>query len=137
LRENGDRPVEKLKLYLGYIEERTAELHRLNAASGVQNQDAQIHNIYEEFTRLSDELEDNMDSFDVQHADMRKVLKMVVEKSEKWPEVLNEPKANSDYDFVRKTALSAGESLHDAAKQMLEDEEKYFAQRKTAKSGGS
>ena len=137
LRENGDNPLEKIKLYLGFIEERTTEMHRLNTASGLQNQDARLRNLYQEFTRLSDELEDNLDSFADQHADMRKVLKSVVDASEKWPEVLNEPKPGGEDDFVRKTALAAGQSLHDDAKQMLEEQEKYFSQQKPGKSGGS
>jgi hypothetical protein len=142
LRENGDNPLEKIKLYLGFIEERTTEMHRINAASRVQNpnglnQDTRLSSLYEEFTRISDELEDNLDSFAEQHADMRKVLKSVVEASEKWPAVLNEPKPGSVDDFVRKTALAAGQSVHDDAKQMLEEQEKYFSEHKTAKSGGS
>jgi hypothetical protein len=137
LRESAIDPDEKVKLYLGFIEDRTNEIHRLNAASKAQSQDARIHNLYEEFTQLSDELEDNLDSFDQQHADMRKTLKTVVEDSEKWLAVLNEPKADTEDDFVRKAALAAVESVHDDCKQMLEDQEKYFAQKKTGKSGGS
>ena len=96
-----------------------------------QNRDVQLHNLYQEFTRISDELEDNMDSFAEQHADMRKVLKTVVEESEKWPSVLNQPTPpGGEDDFVRKTALAAGQSVHDDAKQMLEEQEKYFSQHK-------
>ena len=137
LRENGDQPVEKIKLYLGFIEERTAEIQRLGALKNGQNQDPRLHNLYEEFTRISDELEDNLDSFAIQHADMRKVLKTVVDQSEKWPSVLNGPKMGSEDDFVRKTALAACQSVHDDAKQMLDEQEKYFSKQKTGKGGGS
>jgi hypothetical protein len=142
LRENGDNPLEKIKLYLGFVEERTTEMHRLNAASRVQNpnglnQDARLYSLYEEFTRISDELDDNLDAFAQQHADMRKALKSVVEASEKWPAVLNEPKPGGEDDFVRKTALAAGQTVHDDAKQLLEEQEKYFSEHKTGKSGGS
>jgi hypothetical protein len=142
LRETAGLPPERVKLYLGFIAERTNEIHRLSEARKIQSSDAQqqdsrMHNLYEEFTRISDELEDNLDSFDQQHADMRKILKTVVEESGKWPAVLNEPKADSEDDFVRKTALAAVESVHEDAKQMLADQEKYFSQHKTAKDGGS
>jgi hypothetical protein len=139
LRDTAGLPPERVKLYLGFIAERTNEIHRLSEAqktgkSDAQQQDSRVHNLYEEFTRISDELEDNLDSFDQEHADMRKILKTVVEESEKWPAVLNEPKADSGDDFVRKTALAAVESVHDDAKQMLADQEKYFSQHKTAKN---
>ena len=44
--------------------------------------------------------------------------------------VLNEPPPSNQYDFVRKTALEANQSVHEAAVQMLADEEKYFAEKK-------
>jgi hypothetical protein len=133
LRENGDNPPEKIKLFLSFITQRTDELHRLSTASQVQNQDALIHNVYEEFASICDELEDNLDSFADQHADMRKVLKTVVAESEKWPAELNEPQASSGNNFELKAALAAGASVHDDAKQILDDQEKYFSQQKTGK----
>jgi len=81
-------------------------------------------------TRLSDDLEDNMDNFNDQHEDLRKELKEVVEKSAQWTTVLNEPPPSNQYDFVRKTALESNQSVHDAAVQMIADEEKYFAEKK-------
>ncbi len=89
-----------------------------------------IHNLLDEFTRLSDDLEDNMDNFNDQHADLRKVLKEVVEKSGQWGTVLNEPPPSNQYDFVRKTAIESNQSVHEAAVQMLADEEKYFIEKK-------
>ncbi len=41
-----------------------------------------MHNLLDEFTRLSDDLQDNMDNFDEQHADLRKVLKEIVAKTD-------------------------------------------------------
>ncbi len=46
-----------------------------------QNKTVRMHNLFDEFTRLSDELQDNMDNFNEQHADLRKVLKEIVDKS--------------------------------------------------------
>jgi TRAP-type C4-dicarboxylate transport system substrate-binding protein len=71
-----------------------------------------------------------MDNFNEQHADLRKVLKEVVEKSGQWGTVLNEPPASNQYDFVRKTAVESNQSVHEAAVQMLADEEKYFIEKK-------
>jgi hypothetical protein len=130
LRQADDEPVEKLKLYQGYIEERITEIHRLDTDPSAQGKEPEIHNLYQEFTSICDELEDNMDSFDHQHADLRKALKLIVEKGEKWPAVLNEPKPDSQYDFARKTALDAAQSVETDAKQMLDDETKYFAEKK-------
>jgi ABC-type transporter Mla subunit MlaD len=86
----------------------------------------------DEFTRLTDDLQDNMDAFNQDHADLRKVLKVLVEKSAHWTTVLNEPKPDGQYDFLRKTALDANQGVHDAAAQMLAEQETYFAEKKKA-----
>jgi AAA15 family ATPase/GTPase len=132
VREAGDQPQQRIKLYIGYVEERTKEIQSLDKDAGAQNREVRTHNLFDEFTRLSDELEDNLDAFNEQHADLRKELKEIVDKSAEWTTVLNEPKAASQYDFVRKTALDANQSVHDAATQMLADQVKYFAEKKKA-----
>ena len=70
----------------------------------------------DEFTRLSDDLQDNMDNFDEQHADLRKILKEVVDKTTEWTTVLNEPPPHPQYDFMRKSALDANQTAHEAAR---------------------
>jgi hypothetical protein len=130
VREAGDQPVERIKLFIGYVDQRAKEIHRLDTDPIAQNKTLRIHNQLEEFTRLSDELQDNMDNFDQEHADLRKVLKDVVDKTDEWTKVLNEPKPDTQYDFVRKTALDANQSAHEAAVQMIPDETKYFEEKK-------
>jgi hypothetical protein len=132
VREAGDQPLVRVKLFVGYVDERAKEIHTLNADAGAQNKSVQMHNLFEEFTRLSDELEDNMDAYNDQQADLRKVLKEIIDKNGQWTAVLNEPKPNAQYDFMRKSAIDANQSVHDAATQMLADEVKYFADKKKA-----
>ena len=130
VREAGDQPLERIKLFVGYVDERAKEIHSINADRGAQNKPPRIHNLFDEFTRLSDELQDNMDNFNEQHADLRKVLKEIVDKTGEWTTVLNEPSPNPQYDFMRKSALDANQSAHEGAVQMLADEVKYFAEKK-------
>jgi hypothetical protein len=130
VREAGDQPLQRIKLFVGYVEERANGIHTLNADAGAQNKGVRIHNLFDEFTRLSDDLEDNMDNFNDEHADLRKVLKELVDKSTQWGTVLNQPPPSNQYDFVRKTALDANQSVHEAAVKMLADEETYFAEKK-------
>jgi DNA-binding ferritin-like protein len=130
VRAAGDEPAERIKLFIGYVDERAKGIHGLTVDASAQNKPARLHNLLDEFTRLSDDLQDNMDNFDQQHADLRKVLKQIVDKSGEWTTVLNEPPPSSQYDFLRKTAIEANQSVHEAATQMLGDEEKYFAEKK-------
>jgi DNA-binding ferritin-like protein len=130
VREAGDQPLERIKLFVGYVDERAKEIHTLSADAVAQNKNVRIHNLLDEFTRLSDDLQDNMDNFDQQHADLRKELKEIVDKTTEWATVLNEPKPSAQYDFVRKTAIDSNQSAHETATQMLADETKYFAEKK-------
>lgn len=132
VREAGVDPPQRITLFVGYLEDRSKEIHSLATSTGAQNREERTHNLLDEFTRLSDDLEDNMDEFNDQHADLRKVLKILVEKSDAWTAVLNEPKPSPQYDFLRKTALDANRSVHEGAVQMLADQEQYFAAKKKA-----
>ena len=130
VREAGDQPLQRIKLFVGYVDDRAKGIHTLNADPIAQNKNLRLHNLMEEFTRLSDELQDNMDNFDQQHADLRKVLKEIVDKTGEWGTILNEPKPSLQYDFSRKSAIDANQSAHETAVQMLADETKYFAEQK-------
>ena len=130
VREAGDKPLERVKLFVGYVDDRAKSIHTINADPIAQNKGVRLHNLYEEFTRLCDDLQDNMDNFDEQHADLRKVLKEVVEKTKEWGGILNEPKPSSEYDFSRKTAIDSNQSAHESAVQMLDAETKYFIEEK-------
>jgi hypothetical protein len=130
VREAGDQPLQRIKLFVGYVDERAKGIHTLNADPIAQNKNVRLHNLMEEFTRLSDELQDNMDNFDQQHADLRKVLKEIVDKTGEWGTIINEPKPSPQYDFSRKTAIDANQSAHETAVQMLADETKYFIEEK-------
>jgi hypothetical protein len=135
LREHADQPVEKLKLYVGYIEQRMNEIHRFASDRSAPERITQIHSLYEEVSSLCDELDDNMDAYDHEQADLRKALTAIAEKSGQWSSVLNEPESQSGYDFARKDALEALYDLHEDAVDMLVAEGKYFATHKKGEGG--
>jgi len=130
VREAGDQPLDRVKLFEGYVDDRAKEIHTVNGDPIAQNKTARIHNLLDEFTRLSDDLQDNMDQYDEQHADLRKVLKDIITKTDEWAKILAEPKPSNQYDFVRKTAIDSNQSAHETAVKMLADEEKYIAEKK-------
>ncbi len=127
VRELGDRPVERLKLYLKFINERVAAIRELTPDSLENDRPSELRARFEEFTRLVDELSDNMDTYDGDHADIRKALRVIVDSSSKWAPVLKAPPSTRTYDFVRTTALDAAVSNSEQAQKMLAAEEAYFA----------
>lgn len=139
LRDAAQEPEVRVKLYLGYIEDRAAQIRKLGAEQSAGDQATRLHGLYQEFRELADELSDNMDDYDQQHGDMRKVLKLVADKTAGWTADLKVPKTNDSYEFVRNEALDACQDVHDDATQILSEQTKYFAEQKKeakAKKGG-
>ncbi len=130
VRELGDHPVERVKLFLKFVNERVAAIHDLTPHSTENSRPAELRARYEEFTRLADELAENVDTYDSDGADLRKALRLVAENSMKWPEVLKAPTPDETYDFPRRTALDAAEAVREQAQKLLQSEENYFATHK-------
>ena len=130
IRELGDHPVDRLKLYLKFVNERVDAIREMTPSATENSRPAELRARFEEFTRLVDELSDNMDTYDGDHADIRKALRMIAESDVKWPAILKGPVADRTYDFVRTTALDAANSNIEQTQKMLAAEETYFAAHK-------
>jgi hypothetical protein len=133
VREVADRPVERIKLYMKFIELRVAAMKQLNTDLKAQGRVVRFRNTLDEFTRLVDELAENLDTYDDRHSDVRKALKDLVPATQKWLDVLNAPPQDAANDFARKTALDAAQSIHEQSKKLQDDQDKYFAEHKDEK----
>ena len=125
-----DQPNERIKLYQKFIQQRIDEIKQIGPNPSAEDRKGELRAKYEEFTRLSDELQDNLDTFDEAHADIRKSLKDLVPAASKWPDVLSQASADRTYDFARKTALDSAQSTSNQSKELYESQKKYFAEHK-------
>jgi hypothetical protein len=125
-----DQPNARIKLYQKFLQQRIDAIKALGPNPSGDDLKGQLHAKYEEFTRLSDELQDNLDTFDEAHADIRKALKDLIPAAAKWPDVLKQAAPDRTYDFSRKTALDSAQSSSDEAQKIYEDQKKYFAEHK-------
>lgn len=130
IRDNAVHPNERIKLYMKFIDERLTELRQLAGDPDVAHRKAQIRDKLEEFTHLCDELQDNLDTYDEAHADIRKSLKDLVGASAKWPNEIKAAGTDPSYDFSLKTAQEAAQSAADEAKQLSTEQDAYFAAHK-------
>jgi hypothetical protein len=130
VRELGTNPTERVKLYLKFVNQRVDEIEQLAKDSHENNRPAELRARYDEFTRLTDELSENIDTYHEDHADIRKALRQVASKNAHWSEVLNAPPPDRTYDFARRTALNAAASCGNQVQKLLADEEAYFTQHK-------
>ncbi len=135
IRDNKTNPNERIKLYLKFIDQRLDAIKQLAGPGKSQKEKAQIHDKFDEFTRLCDELQDNLDTYNDAHADIRKSLKDLVADTARWPTVLNAVGSDPGFDFSQKTALEAARSATDEAHQMSLDQQVYFEVHKKERGG--
>src|SRR5271170_2898721 len=133
VREVADQPIERVKLYMTFIQQRSDAIAEMVGDTRIQNKPPKIRKLLEEYTRLVDELQDNLDNYDETHSDVRKALKELVPASKKWLETVNKAPPDPIYDFPRKTAADASESLVDQATTLQTDQDKWFAEQKKQK----
>ena len=126
IRDNAIHPNERIKLYMKFIDERLTALRQLAGDPDVAHRKAQIRDKLEEFTHLCDELQDNLDTYDSAHADIRKSLKELVAASAKWPDAIKAAGTDPSYDFSLKTAQEAAQSASDEAKQLSQEQDAFF-----------
>lgn len=125
-----DHPNDRIKLYQKFLQERIDAIKTIGPNPASDDRKADLRAKYQEFTRISDELQDNIDTFDQAHADIRKSLKDLIPASAKWTEVLNQSSGDGTDDFARKTALDSAQSTSDEAKQLYKSQEQYFKEHK-------
>lgn len=126
IRDSNIHPDVRVKLFLKFTQERIDALKQLTADTSADQRMTKISEKLQEFTTLCNEMQDNIDTYDSNHADIRKSLKEVAEASAKWPEVLHAlPKeANSDFDVD--TALDSAQSANQDATQLATEQEIFF-----------
>lgn len=126
IRDNAVHPNDRIKLYMKFIEDRLTSIRELAGDPNAAHRKAEIRDKLEEFTHLCDELQDNLDTYDSAHADIRKALKDLVASSAKWPADLRAAGTDPSYDFSLKTAQEAAQSATDEAKQLSSEQDAYF-----------
>jgi hypothetical protein len=134
VREAAVFPVERVKLYTKFLEERAAKIkdltNRPKSAQRVLKLDATL----QDFTLLLDEMGSNLDQYTDRHSDIRKGLAPLNEATPRWLNILRTLPGESGFDLARKEAIEAGEELADQAKRLLKEQDEYFATHKDEKN---
>jgi hypothetical protein len=126
LRDNAVHPAVRIRLYLKFIGQRLDDLKHLAADSDARNRGVRIHNRLDEFTHLCDELQDNIDTYDSEHADIRKPLKDLIAASDKWTDAINAVPSGSSYEFAQKMAIASAQSASEEARKLSTEQEAFF-----------
>ena len=146
LRETAQEPEKRLKLMVGYARARLATVEQMRGDPRfAAERGARVHDLLEDFTKLVDEIGDNIDDYADRKFDLRKPLKTVIEGDSEFQlklRTLKEQGAGAgakagsetgDYTFVLQNAIEAVNSSLDEARKLLAEQEVTFKEEKKKK----
>ncbi len=126
IREAGDNPPERVKLYREFMQDHVDAVKEYGAKGHSPSRAKRLDDELQSVAALADEFGSNLDVFDDRKADIRKALKDLNDVLPKWQEVLQSLNVESRYELSRTDAIASLKDLADQASEMLKDQTKYF-----------
>lgn len=133
VREAAVFPVERVKLYTKFLDERATKIKDLAGRPKSAQRVIKLDDTLQDFTLLLDEMGSNLDQYTDRHSDIRKALAPLNEATPRWLTILRTLPGESGFDLARKEAIEAGEELADQAKRLMKEQDEYFATHKDEK----
>ena len=137
IRDTSWEPKLRLPLYLQFARARLVKLEQVRSDPKTKDPAQQTHDLLDDFQRLYDELNDNIDTYVSRKDDIRKPLKLVIDADTEFQAKLRALKDAADvpareaqqYEFVLTNAIEAVDSATDDHRKLLSDQEE-LAKRK-------
>ncbi len=124
--EAGIAPVDRLDLYVKFINEHADTIQglikRAHSAARAHRMDDEL----QDFTALMDELSSNLDIYADRKADLRKSMKPMNEAIQHWQSILNSLPKEPGFDVSLQDANDSITDLAAQAKQVTADQDAYF-----------
>lgn len=146
LRETAQEADARLKLYIAFVRVRVDALSPALSDPKVADRGQEVHDRLQDFLDIYDEFDRNVDTFADRKADLRKVLKFVIEADTEFQSKLRAVKDSSavgrdavrKYDFLLTSALDAVDhAAEDHRKLLAQQEEDFKHKRRHRTEGGS
>ena len=141
LRDTAQQPDLRLKLYVKFSRERLDAVEQARNDPKVTDRGREMHQRLQDFLDLYDELDDNVDTFADRKADIRKVLKTVIEADTEFQAKLHalhdaagaKPEDAKQYEFLLSNALETLDSSVQDHRQLLSEQEDAAKHKKLIK----
>jgi len=140
LREVAQDPLKRLKLLIKFATERLDTVERIKDEPKTPNRGSKLHDALEDFGKIIDELDDNIDDYSQKQSDLRKPLSEVVSaetsfdgRLKAFKEWSQDPKHTVDfklYSFALQDAMESVSLSLDDAKKTLEEQNAAYAKKK-------
>ena len=126
LREVAPVPMERMKVFEKALDTREKEIEDLLAKPRRPGFARDMHDFLDQFGKIADEFNDNLDEYDKHHRDVRKELPRLLKAIDRWGTALRSPPQDDGYNIVKKIALDHLADMKEIATQTQADEEAYF-----------
>jgi hypothetical protein len=127
LRDSAYVANDRILVFIKLLDVRNKAIQDLYAHPRKPGREQDTHDLFEQFTAIADELNDNLDDYGPHHRDIRKALPKLLDATERWASNLKQPPENAIYDLSRKLALEAIRDIREEATQLVEDQKAWFA----------
>jgi hypothetical protein len=126
IREAGNLPNERVKLYTKFLDEHADTIKSLTGRAKSTSRAKRLDDELLQFTALMDEFGSNLDVYSDRHADIRKSLKPLPDAVARWLGILRALPGEAGFDLSRKESIESGEDLADQSKRLLAEQTEYF-----------
>ena len=141
LRDTAQDADLRLKLFVTFARARLASLEQKRSDPKVTDRGLETHDGLQDFLDVYDELDENVDTFADRKADLRKVLKTVIDADNEFQarlralrDAANTNKEESkEYEFLLSNTLETVDSSSQDHRQLLTQQEEAFKHKKPAK----
>ena len=127
LRDAAYVPADRVLVFIKLLDTRVKSIQDLLAKPRLPGREEDLHDLLEQFTAISDELNDNLDDYDNRHRDIRKPLPKLLDASERWASALRAMPDNETYNLSRKLALQSIRDTRESTTKLIDTQRAYFA----------
>jgi Rad3-related DNA helicase len=126
LRDSAYIANDRVTIFIKFLDVRSSSIQTLATKPRRPGREEDLHDLYEQFTSIADELDDNLDDLGPRHRDIRKALPKLVAATERWATALKTPAENEAYNVSRKLALEAVRDLRESATKLIDEQKAWF-----------
>lgn len=145
VRDASWEPNQRLALYVQFARTRLVKLEQMRNDPKTKDRAQQTHDLLDDFQRLYDELNDNIDTYVDRNNDIRKPLKLIIAADTEFQAKLralkdaaNVPRTEASvYEFVLSNALDTVDTSADDHRKLLDDQEEAAKHKKLNRDSGS
>ena len=142
IRDTSWEPKQRLPLYVQFARARLVKLEQVRSDPKAKDRGQQTHDLLDDFQRLYDELNDNVDTYVDRKDDIRKPLKIIIDADTEFQAKLRALKDAADvpaqeaqqYEFVLTNAIETVDSAADDHRKLLADQEELAKHKKLNKN---